>query len=116
MAAEPECGRYLVASRDIQPGELVLRSVRSCNSYSSSCSPPQDSAACWGPNHSPAPASPVCLECLVDTETLCPACHWPLCPHCQHRAEECRLLARLDTDTPWDQLLPLVELLRWYSV
>ena len=26
---------------------------------------------------------------------------------------QCRLLARLDTHTPWDQLLPLVELLRW---
>ena len=115
MAAEPECGRYLVASRDIQPGELVLRSVSALVAIVSPhhCLPlPRDSAACWGPNHSPAPATPVCLECLVDTETQCPACHWPLCPHCQHRAEECRLLARLDTHTPWDQLLPLVELLR----
>ena len=62
-----EYGRYLVASRDISPGELVLT----------------DQALVWGPQHSAT--NLLCLECLVDlTEDFgCQHCGYPLCP--QHR-------------------------------
>ena len=57
-------GRYVVATRDITPLELIL----------------VDYPAAFGPNHD---TSPACLECLlpVDEESvyLCDKCGLPLC-------------------------------------
>ena len=57
-------GRYVIATRDIAPGEPIL----------------VDYPAAFGPNHDTAPA---CLECLlpVDEESvyLCDSCGLPLC-------------------------------------
>ena len=56
-------GRYLVASRDIQPGELVL----------------VEAAVSWGPDHHTS--RPLCLECLdqVEQDSACARCGYPLC-------------------------------------
>jgi len=79
----PEVGRYLVASRDIKPLELVL----------------WDRAAAVGPG---ADALPVCLECFgkVDGSFLCPKCQFPLCgTKCvgknMHK-DECEIFAKLE--------------------
>lgn len=57
VAYSPQVGRYLVASRDIKPLELVL----------------WDMAAAVGPG---ADSVPVCLECFsnVDGSFQCPNC------------------------------------------
>ena len=57
VAYSPDVGRYLVASRDIKPLELVL----------------WDTAAAVGPA---ADSVPVCLECFskVDGTFQCPKC------------------------------------------
>ena len=63
IETSPEYGRYLVASRDIQPGELVLA----------------ETALCWGPSHHTS--SSLCLECLdeVGEGEECERCGYPLC-------------------------------------
>ena len=59
-----EVGRYVVATRDIDPLELIL----------------VDHPAAFGPNHD---TSPACLECLlpIDAESIhpCEMCSLPLC-------------------------------------
>ena len=50
VRSHPEYGRYLVASRDIQPGQLVLR----------------EDCLVWGPNTGLGRL--VCVECLCDVE------------------------------------------------
>jgi len=55
-------GRFVVATRDIEPLELVM----------------WDNAAALGPRMGTAP---VCLQCLkpVDGSYMCPECGWPMC-------------------------------------
>ena len=57
-----QVGRYVVATRDIEPLELIIK----------------DKPGILGPNQKTAPA---CLECLqpVNGEYLCPECSLPLC-------------------------------------
>ncbi|XP_049803432.1 SET domain-containing protein SmydA-8-like [Schistocerca nitens] len=69
-------GRYLVASRDLQPGDLVMR----------------EKALVVGPCHD---SPPLCLGCYkrFDAENRgdyrCPGCAWPLCgPQCAGRGQE----------------------------
>jgi len=76
----PGVGNIMVASRDIQPAELVL----------------YDSAACVGPRMwSP----PVCLQCLkpLTSDYRCTKCRWPLCgPKCENGTRhqiECNIFA-----------------------
>ena len=61
---QQKVGRYVVATRDISPLDLILI----------------DYPAAFGPNHDTAP---VCLECLlpVDKESVyeCNSCGLPLC-------------------------------------
>nr|XP_040573959.1 uncharacterized protein LOC121122947 [Lepeophtheirus salmonis] len=62
---KPELGRYVVATRDIEPLEVIL----------------EDKAAVFGPNHD---TKPVCLECLKplneEDHADCPnGCGYPLC-------------------------------------
>ena len=100
-----EYGRYLVANRDIRPGELVL----------------QDQAVCWGPEHS---SSLLCVECLTDlTEDYgCADCGYPLCPqhrhfHPTHQAE-CEVFTRngfrltAEDRQEMDLHYPAVEMIR----
>lgn len=74
-------GRYIVATRDISPLEVIL----------------EDDPAVFGPNHD---TEPVCLECLlpVDGTYLCSRCNLPLCGEkCdqtrQYHIRECDLLS-----------------------
>eukprot|EP00095_Tigriopus_kingsejongensis_P008846 snap_masked-scaffold15_size728074-processed-gene-2.0 protein:Tk08846 transcript:snap_masked-scaffold15_size728074-processed-gene-2.0-mRNA-1 annotation:"protein isoform a" len=74
-------GRFMVATRDIQPLELIL----------------EDSPAVFGPNHD---TEPICLECLVpvDGSFLCPICGLPLCGEkcfqaAKYHPAECGLLS-----------------------
>ena len=55
-------GRYVIATRDIHPMELIL----------------MDNPAVFGPNHDTRPA---CMECLmpVDGSVVCEKCKLPLC-------------------------------------
>ncbi|XP_045622293.2 SET domain-containing protein SmydA-8, partial [Procambarus clarkii] len=73
-----ELGRYLEASRDIQPGEVIMK----------------DSPLVLGPRQVTVP---VCLGCFtpVDGSYSCSLCGWPLCgPECQNvvlHYPECQL-------------------------
>jgi len=74
-------GRYLVATRDIKPGQLIIT----------------DKPCVVGP---PAKTVPVCLECLAPltpSSPPCPRCSLPLCgPLCfsgPHHLQECSLLS-----------------------
>ena len=59
---KPNVGRFLIATRDIEPGELILK----------------DKPVIFGPSFE---SGPLCLECLapVDGSFLCPKCDLPLC-------------------------------------
>ena len=81
VASEPECGRYLVASRDIQPGELVLRSVSSSNSYSSSCSPPPGTLPPAGGRTTPPPPPARCAWSAWWTRRPCALAATGRCAH-----------------------------------
>jgi len=77
-------GRYLVATRNIQPLELVMT----------------DLPCVVGP---PAKTVPVCLECLTPVNNYslsCPECSLPICSlSCisgPHHSQECQLLSQLD--------------------
>jgi len=78
-----DVGRYLVASRDIKPLELVL----------------WDTAVAVGPC---ADSVPVCLECFakVDGTYFCPKCKFPLCGEkCVDKKlhkSECEIFAKLE--------------------
>ncbi|XP_073829110.1 SET and MYND domain containing, arthropod-specific, member 4 [Musca autumnalis] len=87
-------GRYLVASRNLKPGEILIK----------------EKALAIGPCVS---ADPVCLGCympvtLKATQYRCPSCKWPMCgPQCRglnketgHIAEECELFKRENTAAP----------------
>ena len=76
-----QVGRYLVATRDIEPLELII----------------EDEPAVFGPNHDTGPA---CMECLIPTDGsfLCPQCSLPLCgPDCLERPfhkPECQVFSK----------------------
>lgn len=75
-------GRVVVASRDIQPGELILT----------------DKAISHGPKERGNSSNAICIRCLnTNTGQICPACTLPVCPdsHCQTaHAEECQWFHR----------------------
>ena len=65
----PTLGRYLVASRDIEQGEIILREKPLVSG-------PLGKEECF----------PVCLTCFkhVATNNQCSSCKWPVCgPHCE---------------------------------
>lgn len=81
---ESELGRFLVANRDLKPGDLVISEV----------------PIVWGPRHHSDDR--VCVGCgIVNAVCRCPGCGWPACmfacpglvangsPH----VEECAILA-----------------------
>uniref|UniRef100_A0A1I8NZ76 SET domain-containing protein n=1 Tax=Stomoxys calcitrans TaxID=35570 RepID=A0A1I8NZ76_STOCA len=87
-------GRYLVANRDIKPGEVLIR----------------EPALAIGPCVS---ADPVCLGCYMPvslkiTQYRCPSCHWPMCgPNCRgnnhpkgHTFAECDLFKKENAAAP----------------
>jgi len=104
-------GRYIVAARDIQPGEVIFT----------------DQAACIGPDNS---SKPLCLGCFRKVSGIykCPRCHWPMCqPSCTaspYHIEECQLFMKRGAKItiPWydrpctyyDAILPLRVLLTKY--
>ncbi|XP_059094035.1 uncharacterized protein LOC131889058 isoform X1 [Tigriopus californicus] len=74
-----DVGRYMVAARDIEAGELIFR---------------EDPLA-MGPNHH---SKPSCLECMrkVDGSYLCPKCQFPMCEEMcslgeDHSGNECEI-------------------------
>lgn len=110
---DPVVGRYMVASRDIQPGEVIFT----------------DSPVAIGPDNS---SKPLCLGCFgkVNGSFVCPGCKWPMCsPKCckaPSHLSECRLLTSRGAKIkiPWfdkpcsyyDAVLPLrVLLLKKYN-
>jgi len=95
VANDPGLGRYLKASRDIKPLELVL----------------SDQPAAIGPRHN---TTPCCLTCLrpVTGEYCCPSCNFPMCgEECakdpRHADQECSIFPRFpnlpDLTTPQPQ-------------
>ena len=79
VSEDPNIGRILVATRDINPWELVI----------------EDTALVTGPK-----MKAVCLGCLdpVQGDVTCPRCEWPLCCQpCQESPRhklECEILSR----------------------
>lgn len=78
-----DVGRYMVAARDIEAGELIFR---------------EDPLA-MGPNHQ---SKPSCLECMrkVDGSYLCPKCQFPMCEEMcslgeDHSGNECEIFSRI---------------------
>ena len=79
-----EVGRYLVASRDIQPLELIL----------------EDQPSVVGPSRKqPALNHVICVECFrrVTGDLTCQLCHFPICSEdclqvtgAWHRSMECK--------------------------
>ena len=73
-----QAGKSVIATRDIQPGELIFR----------------EEAVAFGPNHDTAP---LCLSCLspVTGEFVCPDCGLPLCDERCARGEHVRWECRI---------------------
>lgn len=80
-----ELGRYMVASVELQPGDVIL----------------EESPLVVGPKQN---SRVVCLGCYAavdgrDEGDRCTACGWPLCQECAngeataHRAAECKIFA-----------------------
>ena len=90
---EERCGRLVVAARDIQAGEIILR----------------DRAAALGPDNNPRPVCLVCLARLVRGRVVaCRGCGWPLCSlacrdNIGHHARECRLFQSSHTQFDLEQ-------------
>nr|XP_045583672.1 SET domain-containing protein SmydA-8-like [Procambarus clarkii]XP_045583673.1 SET domain-containing protein SmydA-8-like [Procambarus clarkii] len=85
QARDPQCGRYLVATRDLKEGQLVLR----------------EKPLVLGPV---AESPPVCLGChapiTAEDHPRCQGCSWPLCsPACATTARHQAECAALATDT-----------------
>jgi len=105
-------GRYIVASRDIQPGETIF----------------SDQPACIGPDNS---SKPLCLGCFRKVSGIykCPRCNWPMCqPSCTtspYHVDECALFRKRGAKItiPWydkpctyyDAILPLRVLILKYT-
>lgn len=72
--------RYLVSSRDVRRGEVLLR----------------EGPVLVGPR---VDSPPMCLECYAPLYTPVPRCHrcgvTPLCPHCPHNTLHCRYFSSL---------------------
>lgn len=67
----PELGRYMVASRDLKAGDVILK----------------DEPLVIGPKQI---TEPICLGCYkrVDGSYRCQKCHWPLCgPQCEKSSD-----------------------------
>lgn len=75
LAENPTVGRHYIATRKIEPGELVLREKSPLVA-----APPQGTP-------------PVCLSCYVvlsvDNVKSCEKCGWPLCRDCTNHGAEC---------------------------
>jgi len=105
-------GRYIVASRDIKPGETIF----------------SDKPACIGPDNS---SKPLCLGCFRKVSGIykCPRCNWPMCqPSCTtspYHVDECALFRKRGAKItiPWydkpctyyDAILPLRVLILKYT-
>jgi len=62
VCSSPELGRYLVATRDLKPGEMII----------------SETPLVMGPQ---AVTIPVCLACYkpATSKYVCPKCGWPMC-------------------------------------
>jgi len=97
-------GRFMVAKRDIRPGEVIF----------------QDSPAVIGPDNSSVPMCTVCWR-KVTGEYVCEGCGWPLCgPGCrdtENHRQECKFFQQRRSkvkiscfgvpNSLYDALLPL---------
>ena len=100
-----EFGRYFVATRDIQPLELVLI----------------DKPAVVGPA---TKTRPICLECFKgplepENSVRCQGCHFPLCKSCAavstskavyHGDVECEILAKANIGKLVSKLLSISQI------
>lgn len=80
----PEVGRYMVASRDINPGEVIFA----------------EEFLAVGPNHITLPC---CLDCLKESPEggfQCPNCNLPvceeMCAYGEEHTKECQIFANLE--------------------
>jgi len=76
----PEVGRYMVASRDLQPGEVIF----------------SEEPLAMGPSHD---ALPCCLDCMKPANGfVCPQCQMPVCEEMcalgEEHAKECDILSQ----------------------
>ena len=77
----PEVGRYMVAARDIEPGEVIFA----------------EEALAIGPSHD---SQPCCLDCMKPATPgyVCPKCGLPVCEEMcalgEEHSKECPFLAR----------------------
>ena len=80
----PEVGRYMVAARDIQPGEVLFA----------------DEPLAMGPSHQALPCCPDCMKPLSPGGYLCPLCNMPVCEEMcamgEEHAKECCVLQQLE--------------------
>ncbi|KAB7504647.1 Protein msta, isoform A [Armadillidium nasatum] len=99
VQTHPVYGRYAIATRDIKPGEVVLRE------------PP----IVYGPKQCTVP---ICLGChkRISDPRLCKRCKYPVCsPECEnikHHQDECVVLAKASsplTFSDFDKVNPSYE-------
>lgn len=88
MACNEKFGRYLIASRDIRAGEVLLK----------------ESPIIRGPSQITCPVCIICLQGLdasdINGEQECTLCGWPICLECKNdkradrlRHDECEITA-----------------------
>jgi len=100
ISSTEDLGRFLVASQDINAGDVVF----------------VEENISWSPM---LQTKPVCLACVqsVDGGFLCPKCRWPMCnKKCAvspvHAKQECAVLSKWNIDTrkwQYDQVQPLYD-------
>ena len=100
VESSPQLGKYLVAARALQPGQLLVA----------------EECAVRGPGEEPGD-TPVCLSCYFPAHHTCPVCSAPLCgaATCEagDHAVECETVGRagLGRDPAWLDLVPALRLL-----
>ena len=91
IETSPEYGRYLVASRDIQPGELVL----------------EDRAVVVVP----AGGERLCLECGANTGAECPHCGLAVCCEGPQHQAECHYRLSFPSNTSTHLAVAMVRII-----